>query len=73
MLIRLANSSLAESPPPEPCPTNEEMGQAALDFVRRFDLKIVLGDFERELRELAAGEHRAEAPRVRVMPCAKME
>jgi hypothetical protein len=50
---QLAKSSLAVSPKPEASPTLEEMGQAALDFVRRFDMAQVLGNFERELRDLA--------------------
>lgn len=70
-LLSVAKASLAQSPLPEPCPTNVEMGQAALDFVQRFDLQAVLGEFERELRLLAGEVPRI--PAVRVVPCAKLD
>jgi hypothetical protein len=44
----------APSDKPVTSPELEAMGQAALSFVQRFDMRRVLGDFEKELRELAA-------------------
>jgi hypothetical protein len=48
------------------------MGEAALDFVRRFDLQVVLRDFEKELRTLA-DEAQGSSGRVAVVSCAKLE
>jgi len=52
----VAISSLASPPFQQTCPSNEEMGQAALDFVGRFEQRSVLAVFEEELRRVVC-EH----------------
>jgi hypothetical protein len=69
----VANSFLADSPPTDSCPSNDEMGEAALDFVQRFDLQVVLRNFEKELRELAVGQAQGDAAAAVVVPCAKLD
>lgn len=54
---QLDMSSLV-SPLPEKCPTSEDMGQAALDFVQRFELHTVLGAFEEQLRDVVKERRR---------------
>ena len=51
---RLAKTMLAAPPEQAPPPTLDDMGRAALAFVQRFDMRRVLGDFEKELMALAA-------------------
>lgn len=53
MFLRVSDPAFALTSPPDACPSLDDMGQAALDFVQRFDMQRVLGAFDRELRELA--------------------
>lgn len=49
------------------------MGQAALDFVQRFDLQMVLGEFEKELRGLAGEGPRGDLAREPSHSCGKLQ
>jgi hypothetical protein len=49
------------------------MGQAALDFVQRFDLRVVLSEFEKELRALAERVPERVSSPVAAVPCAKLD
>jgi hypothetical protein len=49
------------------------MGQAALNFVQRFDLRLVLGEFEKELRALADSLPERANGQVTAIPCAKLD
>jgi hypothetical protein len=49
------------------------MGEAALEFVQRFDLQVVLRAFEKELCALVAVQPQADPERAAAIPCAKLD
>lgn len=49
------------------------MGQAALDFVQRFDLRTVLSEFERELVALVGPASADGEVRAQVIPFVKRD